>query len=137
MKTPAKILLLAAGLALAAVPFLRAADATGAARAGFLANHPRLARFLMQRQAVRQHVAQKLGLNADQIAQLKAERTKTVASLKAVRADTTLAPDQKKAQARETLQSARTAMRGVLTPDQLAQWDAMKEKFIQSRRSQN
>lgn len=140
MKTLLKLPLLAAGLfAAAASPFLHAAvtnatpatpaapDATAAAP-GIAAKHPRLHAMLLRRQAVRQRVAKKLGLSADQISQLKAERAKIATTVKGIRADASLTPEQKKAKVRETLQSARTAMRGVLTPEQQAKAKELRAK---------
>ena len=119
MKTLLKFTLLAAGLS-AAFPILHAADPapTTAAPA---ADHPHLRALMQRRAAVRQRIAQRLGLSADQRAQLKAARVKTAAALKAVRADTGLTPEQKKTKVRETVQAARTEMRGVLTPEQQKQ----------------
>ena len=119
MKTLLKFTLLAAGLA-AAFPILHAADPAPTTPAP-AADHPRLRALMQRRAAVRQRVAQRLGLSADQRAQLKAARVKTAAALKAVRADSGLTPEQKKTKVRETVQAARTEMRGVLTPEQQKQ----------------
>ena len=128
MKTLTKLTLLAAGLAAAAVaiPVLNAADDTAATAPA--ANHP-LLRALMRRQAIRQHVAQKLGLTADQITQLKATRASTVAAVKDIRADTSLTADQKKAKVRETVQAAFATARGTLTADQQAQLREMRTQL--------
>ena len=83
-----------------------------------LANHPRLRAFMEHRKAVRQRVAHKLGLSADQIAQFKAERAKVIESVKGIRADTALTPEQKRQKIRETVIAARTEARGALTPEQ-------------------
>lgn len=134
MKIFTRITLLAAGLAVAALPAITAAaDNTPAPgdKPALAGKHPRL-RALMQRKAVRQRIAQRLGLTADQITQLKATRANTVAALKAIRSDTSLTVDQKKAKARETLQSARAQMRGVLTPDQQAKMGKLRA-FIRGR----
>jgi len=115
MKTLLRRILLTAGLAVAALPVIRAADApTATPLAGDQPGLPAPAR----RQAVRQRIAQRLGLTADQIAQLKATRAKTVTAIKAIRADTTLNADQQKAKIHETRLAARAEMRNVLTPDQ-------------------
>jgi protein CpxP len=125
MKTLIRITLLLAGLAAAALPAVNAADATAAPAA----KHPRLRAMLMLRQAVRQRVAKKLGLSSDQIAQLKADRAKTVVAMKAIRADSSLTPDQKKTKVRETMQIARAEMRGVLTPDQQTKLQKMRKRW--------
>ena len=121
MKTLLKLTLLTAGLA-AVFPLVQAADPAPATPAPApAADHPRLRAQLQRRAAMRQRIAQRLGLSADQIAQLKAARVKTMAAVKTVRADSSLSPEQKRAKVRETVQSARTEMRGVLTPEQQKQ----------------
>ena len=139
MKILTKITLLAAGFAVAAsaLPVLAAADAstgnatTTVAPAG---KHPGL-RALMHRRAIRQQVAKRLGLSADQVSQLKATRASTATAIKAIRADTSLTPDQKKAKARETIQAARTQMKGVLTADQQAKLGKIRS-FLRNHRAQ-
>jgi hypothetical protein len=120
MKTLAKIIVIAAGVAVA-VPVTNAADAAAPA-----AKHPRL-RALMVRKAVRERIAQRLGLTADQTAQLKAIRAKTAAAVKAIRADSALTPEQKKAKAREALQAARAEAGSVLTADQQAKMKKIRQ----------
>jgi Spy/CpxP family protein refolding chaperone len=126
MKTLLKLTLLAAGLG-AAWPLLQAADPATAASPA--AKHPRLHALLLRRAAIRHRIAQRLGLTADQISQLKTARAKTVAAVKAVRADPALTPEQKKAEVRETVQAARTEARGVLTPDQQKQMQQIRERL--------
>lgn len=127
MKTLLKFTLLTAGLA-AAFPLLHAADPAPAAPVPApAANHPRLRALMQRRAAIRQRIAQRLGLSADQVAQLKSARAKTVAAVKAVRADSGLTPEQKKTKVRETVQAARTEMRGVLTPEQQKQLRKIQE----------
>ena len=125
MKTLLRLTLLAAGLIAAVLPAANAAEATQDPAA----KHPRLRAMLALRQAVNQRVAKKLGLSADQVAQLKADRAKAAAAVKTIRADTSLTPDQKKAKVRETVQAARAEMRGVLTPDQQAKLQKMRARW--------
>ena len=136
MKTLTKLSLLAAALA-ASLSFVQAADpvltvAPATDKPALAGKHPRL-HALAQRRVVRQRIAKRLGLSADQVAQLKTERAKTVAAVRALRADTTLAPEQKKAKVRETLKAARAEMRGVLTPAQQQQFDGLKKHLRQKR----
>jgi hypothetical protein len=119
MKTLAKIILVAAGVAVA-IPVTNAADSVAAA-----AKHPRL-RALLVRKAVRLRIAHRLGLSADQMAQFKATRTKTVAAVKAIRADQALTAEQKKAKAQEAIKAARAEMRRVLTADQQAKLEKIR-----------
>ena len=124
MKTLTKITLLAAGLA-AAVPLFAATDASTTAPSP--ANHPRLHALLQKRAALRGKIAKRLDLSPDQVAQLKAKRAQTAAAVKAVRADSSLTADQKKAKVRETLQAARADLRSVLTADQQSKLDQMRK----------
>jgi len=126
MKTLARIVFIAAGVAVA-VPATNAAD-PAAPTSGTGEKHPRL-HALMQRKAVRERIAQRLGLTAGQTAQLKAIRDQAATTVKSLRADATLTRDQKKAQAREALQAARTAARGVLTADQTKQLNHLRQHF--------
>jgi len=126
MKTLAKIIIIAAGVAVA-IPVTNAVAPTLAA------NHPRL-RALLVRKAVRERVAQKLGLSADQVAQLKAERAKAITELKAIRADSSLTKEQKKAKARETIQAARSEARGMFDQEQLKKLHRLRE-HLQARRA--
>jgi Spy/CpxP family protein refolding chaperone len=127
MKTLTRIALLMAALAVAAIPVISIANAAVAADG--TAKHPRLRALLQRRQAVRQHVAKKLDLSADQISQFKAERAKIVTEIKSIRDDTSLTREQKRAKVRETVQAARAEMRGVLTPEQQTKVKHMRERL--------
>lgn len=96
--------------------------------------HPGRKALLMRRAMMRHHIAKKLGLTSDQIAQLKAARTNTHAAIKAIRSNTSLTPDQKKAQIRDTLKTARAQMRAVLTPDQQTKLNHLRAKFRKAHR---
>ena len=65
-------------------------------------------------------VAERLGLTAEQKAQLKAIRTQTAATVKDIRANAALTAEQKRTQVRVAQQSLREQMRTLLTPDQQA-----------------
>ena len=127
MKTFLKLTLLAAGLT-AALPFLQADPVSAPA------GQPPRPHALAPRRAIRQRLAQRLGLSAEQVTQLKAARLKAVADVKAVRADASLTPEQKKAKVRETPQAARTEMRGVLTADLQQKLDQLKKRLRQLHR---
>jgi len=135
MKSLTKITLLAAGLMAAAFPLVNAATAdTASAPAGkhALAGKRPLLKALAERKALRQRVAQRLDLSADQKSQLKAKRAEIVASVKSIRSDTSLTKEQKRAKLRETLQAARADVRGSLTPDQQAKAGKLRE-FIRNK----
>lgn len=137
MKTLTRIALLTAGLAVAALPIVNLAHAAVAtddnARPARAAKHPRLRALLQHRHAIRQHVARKLDLSADQISQFKAERAKIIAEIKAIRGDPSLTREQKHAKVRETVQAARAEMRGMLTPEQQAKVKHMRERLRRFR----
>ena len=124
MKALIKISVLAATLAAFAIPSTYAADAAPAPAPA--AKHPGMGP-LQRRAAIRRQVLHRLKLSEDQKAQLKAGQAKTRDAVKAVRADTSLTPEQKKAKVRETLQTARAEMRSVLTPDQQAKLDRIRQ----------
>ncbi len=131
MKTFLKYSLLAAGLAVASVPLFADAPATTPAPAAgqAVAKHPRLARMMQRRAMVRRQVAKRLDLSADQIATLKANRAQTRTALQGLRNDTSLTQDQKRAKAREIIQSARGAGRATLTPEQQKRAHHMRKRF--------
>jgi Spy/CpxP family protein refolding chaperone len=131
METLLKASLLILGLSAAALPVLQAADTTASAPTE--KHHPKLRALLKHRAAIRKAVARRLDLTAEQKAQMKANREKTVATLKALRADPNLTREQKRAQARQTLEAARAEMRNVLTPEQQAKLKDMREK-VKARR---
>jgi Spy/CpxP family protein refolding chaperone len=115
MKTLLKLTLLTAAFA-AVIPAGNAATAEAAPATPDA--HPRLHAFLARRAEMRQHVAKKLGLSAEQIAQLKSSRTEAASTLKAIRADTNLTAEQKKAKAREAIAAVRSKAGSVLTAEQ-------------------
>lgn len=138
MKSLLKVTLLTTGILAGLLPALNAqtttaptAPATSSAPAPA---HPGRKALLMRRAMLRHHIAKKLGLTSDQIAQLKTARTNTHAAIKAIRTNTSLTPDQKKAQIRETLKTARAQMRAVLTPDQQAKLQELRAKFRKAHR---
>jgi Spy/CpxP family protein refolding chaperone len=131
MKTFTKVSLVVAGVAVVATGLFAAQHA---AKAGFdreaLRDRPVL-RALLRRQSIRKHVARKLDLSADQITQLKSAREEVRDAIKAIRADSSLTVDQKKAKARELLQTKRTELRGALTPEQKEKVGEMRQKLRQ------
>ena len=122
MKTFLKISLIALGLGAGALPALQAAD-TSVDRPD---RHPRLRALLKHRADLRAKVARRMDLSPEQRTQLKAERAKTLDALKALRADSSLTREQKKAKARELLETARSEVRSALTPEQKAKIDQFR-----------
>jgi Spy/CpxP family protein refolding chaperone len=68
--------------------------------------------------AARHPVARRLGLSTEQAERLRSVRAKAAAEVKAIRNDSALSAEQKRAKVRETLAAARSSAREVLTPEQ-------------------
>jgi Spy/CpxP family protein refolding chaperone len=83
----------------------------------------------LRRMVITQRIARKLGLTAEQKSQLKTVRQSTAAALKAIRADGSLTPDQKKTKARDILAASRTQMRSVLTPEQQQKFQHLRARL--------
>ena len=119
MKKLIQYSLVAIGILSLSVPATQAADpatpppATNVAPRPFRPHHP------LRAMMIRRRLAQKLGLTANQIQLLREARINAVNNVKALRADTTLTPEQRRQRVREIVKSAREQMRGILTPEQL------------------
>lgn len=133
MKNISKIILVAAGLA-TVVPFVNAADTTTApapntpAAVAPAANHPKMHAALKHRRALQRRIARALNLSADQKAQMKAIGASTRTSIKSIRENASLTPEQKKAQIRSVAQSARAQRVAVLTPDQKTKLEHLRNR---------
>jgi Spy/CpxP family protein refolding chaperone len=68
----------------------------------------------------------KLGLSDDQASKLKDMREGTMAKMKQIRQDPSLAPEQKKAQIMAVVKEQREQLKSVLTPGQLKQMEEMR-----------
>jgi protein CpxP len=80
-------------------------------------------------------LSKKLNLSSDQTAKLEpilADRQQKIAAL---RADTSLSPDQRRQQFRNIHESTRTQLAGVLTPDQMQQLRNMHHGRHQQQQS--
>jgi protein CpxP len=132
MKTLTKITLLAAGLAAVSLPTFAADNATDAKAAHH--GRPGLRALAKHRSELRAHIAHRLDLTDAQKQQLKAKRAETKSALQALRADTSLTKEQKHAKARELIASTRGNLRSVLTPDQQAKLDQMRERLAKHRK---
>ena len=84
----------------------------------------------MQRDPHRQaiHISKRLGLNADQTAKLEPILTQHRDQAEAIRQNTSLTPDQRKAQMHDLNRNTHQQMAGVLTPDQMQQWQSMHKQ---------
>ncbi len=131
MKNLLKVTLFTTGILAGFLPAMNAqtTTTTPATPAGTAAPAHLGRRAMIRRAMIRHHIAKKLGLTADQKTQLKTARANTHAAVKAIRDNNSLTPDQKKAQIRETLKTARAQMRAVLTPDQQAKLQRIRAKL--------
>lgn len=120
MKNLLKLIPVLLTLALAATPALRAAAAP--------ADQPEHRR---ERDpgARMEHAAKELGLTADQEAKWKAIGQQEKTALKALREDTSVAKEDKRAKAREINQGFANQRRAVLTADQAKKFDEQREKM--------
>ncbi|HVU33048.1 MAG TPA: hypothetical protein VHE61_06415 [Opitutaceae bacterium] len=133
MNTMIKTLVAAAGLA-AACPFVNAATAGGVpagrpAVTAPAAAHSRHHALVREHRRFEHRVVKHLGLNPQQVAQIKTIRGNTHDTVKSIRANTGLTPAQKKAQIRAIVKSARTQERAVLTPGQQAKLDHLRARM--------
>ena len=113
MKSLLKFAIVAAGLALAATGTALSADAaTQTPRPG------RFLRLVAHRRAAMRQVAKKLDLTDAQKNQFRDLRAQAAATVRSIRSDATLTPEQKRARVRESLQATRGQFRAVLTPGQ-------------------
>lgn len=124
MKNSPKFLLLVLGAGLCLAPVLRAQDASpsddAAARSG---SHEKKREHLQKRGA---HLAEVLGLSADQKARMKELNQQEKAAREAVRADASLDKEQKRAKAHEIHLSFIAQRDALLTPEQKAKADQLR-----------
>ena len=121
MKNFLKLNLALAGLALLAVPVLRAADQPPGDKAD---RHER-------REEMRENLkkmAKELNLTADQKSKIEAIHQQTHEALKALHDDTTLNEEQKHAKAKELRKSMEEQVHAILTPEQQAKAKELREK---------
>jgi len=71
-------------------------------------------------------MAAKLGLSEAQVSQLKTAREATRDQIRAVRADTTLSPEDKHARMRQILADSKQQMQKILTPEQQAKLQELR-----------
>jgi hypothetical protein len=78
-----------------------------------------------------ERAADQLGLSQSQQTQIKGILVGAREQIKAVRHDSSLTPDQRKAQTRAILKSARKEAAAVLTPAQRHEWKTLKAEWKQ------
>ncbi len=75
-----------------------------------------------------QHLSEQLNLTDEQKQQLKPVLTEEMKKMQAVRANTSLTPQQKHEQMMQIHQEARPKISGILTPDQKKKFEMMKQE---------
>jgi protein CpxP len=75
-----------------------------------------------------QHISSELNLTDDQKQKIQPILQSEFQQAKAVKDDTSLSPDQKKAKMQDIQDSAKSQIGPVLTPDQRTKWAAMKDQ---------
>ncbi|MES1194860.1 MAG: hypothetical protein ABUL65_03125, partial [Opitutus sp.] len=125
MKNRLNLIPLSLALALAAVPALRAQDAAAPA-ADKSEQKPKRER---DPGAMMERAAKELGLNADQEAKWKDIGQQEKTALDALKKDTSVAKEDKRAKMRDINKSFADQRRAVLTPDQATKFDEMRAKM--------
>ncbi|GAA3762823.1 hypothetical protein [Terriglobus aquaticus] len=74
------------------------------------------------------HLSKKLGLSADQTAKLEPILAQHRDQVEALRQNTALTAEQRHAQMRDLNRNTHQQLAGVLTPDQMQQWKAMRKE---------
>ena len=73
-----------------------------------------------------EHMGKRLNLTSDQTAKLEPILSENQQKMRALHADTSLTPDQRKEQFQALRQNFKTQLSGVLTPDQMQQLQSMR-----------
>jgi Spy/CpxP family protein refolding chaperone len=128
MKSTFRILAIAASLATAGLPLLRADDAATSAPTETKPAGPDAGRHQgMRRDPMERlhRLAEALNLTQAQKDQIKAIITGNEPQRQAIMEDTALSPDQKRAKMRELMQATEPKIRALLTPEQQVKFDAL------------
>ncbi len=74
------------------------------------------------------HMGRKLGLSADQTAKLEPILAQHRDQVQALQQNRSLTPDQRRMQMRDLNRNTHQQLAGVLTPDQMQQWQTMRRQ---------
>ncbi len=129
MKNSLKYLVLALGAALLTLPALRAEETTGGTPAG----GPGDGRREMRREKMGDHMAEELGLSAEQKAQFKEINQQEKAELEALHKDTAMAKEDRHAKAEAIRKSYMEKRQALMTPEQREKAGKMREKMEKRR----
>ncbi len=129
MKTMRTLILLAAGMALAALPAVRAADETPPPPPGPNAvtpdNAPDHRGPRMGPGQRLQHMTEALGLTEDQQAKVKAIVEQEMPKRRAIREDSSLGREDRRTKMMDLMKDTRAKIRAILTPEQQQKFDNM------------
>ncbi|HKB56397.1 MAG TPA: hypothetical protein VKC51_02310 [Lacunisphaera sp.] len=123
MKNSLKFTLLLAGLIMLAVPVIRAGEPAAPPSDKPDRSEHRGPGAMME------HAVKELGLTADQEAKWKEIRQREKTALDAIRSDSTLSRDDRRAKARETNKTFANQRRAVLNADQQKKFDDKRAKM--------
>lgn len=132
MKLILKIFLFAFAAGACALPALRADDATTPSENPSVPRHEKFRHHGGERG---DRMAKALGLTADQQARMKTLTDEQKKAADAVRADTTLTPDQKHEKLTQIREDFKARRQSLLTPEQQKKAEKMKAKFKERRRA--
>lgn len=82
------------------------------------------------------HLGKKLGLSQDQVAQIKPVLEDRAQKMQALRADTTLSPQDRHAKAQDIMQDSKNKIEAVLNDTQKQQFEQMLQERRAHRKSQ-
>ncbi|MDE3084773.1 MAG: hypothetical protein KGJ37_06100 [Verrucomicrobiota bacterium] len=93
-------------------------------------SHPQLLRAMVKKHLRMEQTLKQLALTPEQRTKIHDIRRQTAESVKSIRADATLTPEQKKAKAHEAMRTSRDQVRGVLTPDQQKKLNEIRQRLL-------
>ncbi len=82
------------------------------------------------------HLGKKLGLSSDQVAQIKPVLEDRAQKMQALRADTSLSPQDRRAKAQDIMQDSKTRIEAVLNDSQKQQFEQMLQERRAHRKAQ-
>jgi Spy/CpxP family protein refolding chaperone len=132
MKSYTLLPALICGVIVAITPALRAQDAPAAAPAASPAAAPEKGQHKGGDIVAR--LTTDLSLTDDQQTKVKAIVADSHTKMQAIKGDTTLTDDQKKAKGKDIRDAQTAAIKAILTPDQATKYDALQQKWQANRK---
>lgn len=81
-----------------------------------------------------QEMKKQLNLSDDQVDKLKPIMNSQMSDMQAVKADTSLTPQQKRSKMMDIHQKYSSQINAILTPDQQAKWKAMRQEMMEKHK---